>query len=39
MSILDDGVVKVSVEALLDVGHILHLGYSSHRNLLPLVLV
>ena len=26
MSVLDDGVVEVPVEALLDVGHVLHLG-------------
>ena len=39
MSILDDGVVKMSVETLLDVGYILHLSYSPHGDLLPLVLV
>ena len=39
MSVLDDGVVEVPVEALLDVGHILDLGDAAHRDLLPLVLV
>ena len=33
MSVLDDGVVEVPVEALLDVGHILDLGDAAHRDL------
>ena len=37
--VLDDGVVEVSVEAGLDVGHILHLRDAPHRDLLAPVLV
>ena len=37
--VLDDGVVEVPVEGLLDVRHILHLGNTSDRDLLPPFLV
>ena len=39
MSVLDDGVVEVPVEALLDVGDVLDLGDPSHGDLLPSVFV
>ena len=39
MPVLDDGVVEVSAETGLDVGHVLHLGDAPHRDLLPLILV
>lgn len=39
VSVLDDGVVEMSVEACLDVGHILHLRDAPHRDLLAPVLV
>ena len=39
MSVLDDGIVEVSVKARLDVGHILHLRDAPHRDLLAPVLV
>ena len=39
MSVLDDGVVKVSVETLLDVGYTLHLGNASDRDLFPFVFI
>ena len=39
VSVLDDGVVEMSVKAGLDVGHILHLRDAPHRDLLAPVLV
>ena len=39
VSVLDDGIVEVSVKARLDVGHILHLRDAPHRDLLAPVLV
>ena len=37
MSVLDDGVVEMSVEALLYIRHTLHLGNTSHRYLFTFV--
>ena len=39
MSVLDDRIMKMSVEAFLYISYIFNLSNSSHRNLLPFIFI